>query len=256
MLNKPNRNRLIKKIIHLVGKNGELLEKDLMKEVIKVYQNISESVVNSTVEAIILELEESGICQIQNGGRITLTETGLGEYKSILVRKEFKQQRQTKKIAANQKRQEIQQKKASSRDIHEESKLQLGELSRLLGKTWKQEHELVKGGPVRLDIIWYSNNDQITHAFEVQHRGEWKNAIGNLEAVKRRYPKCQLYLVVHNEKQISSIQQLLGAQLNVSIKVLKVAQVKDWLNVLRRTPENIRTRLVETVDGVISAGLI
>ena len=157
MLNKPNRSRLIENIVFLVGKHGGLLEKDLIIEIVKSYSNISESVVISAIKDIVLELDEKGLLQVQDGNRITLTKTGLAEYKSICAGKELKLRGRACKLTARRKQIESLQKAASSRSIHEKLKLEIGELACLLGSTWAQEYELVKGHLSALSSAFYLN---------------------------------------------------------------------------------------------------
>lgn len=207
--------------------------------------------VDAAVDDLLLELDDIGILQLRTNSHLRLTPAGLDEYKSTAAHMELKQKGKAQRISIKEKKRIIEQQKAASRSKHDELKLQLGRLAFILGRTWKQEHELVKGGPVVLDLVWYGKSQRIiTHAFEVQHRGEWKNAIGNLEAARRYYRDCKLFLLVYSEKQIAQIQHLLGAQMNVSIHVLRVRQLQEWLRILETIPEDIRPKLVEVVDGM------
>jgi len=38
--------------------------------------------------------------------------------------------------------------------------------------------------------------------------------------------------------------------------VLKVPQIRGWLNVLERVPEQIRPRLIDTVDDILQSGIV
>jgi hypothetical protein len=224
----------------------------------KLYANFPVADVDLAVETLLLEMDYGGLVEIDAGSHIVLTELGKSEQKSVAARMELKQRKKAQRTDHRRRRLEIEQKKTVSKDMHERQKLQLSRLAFLLGKPWKQEHPLVKGGPVILDLVWYKSphKTEISHAFEVQHRGEWKNAIGNLEAIKRYYPSCKLFLVVHNERQISPIRDLLGAQLNTSIKVLGVPQIRGWVDVLERVPEKIRPQLIDTIDDILHSGIV
>ncbi len=251
-----NTHRLVNHIIDTLGKRGLYSEQDLRAEIRSLYSSLPLTVIDSALETALLELNGRGIVEFKRGDQIALTQAGNCEYKSFAARAELKRTRKNHKVKLDLKKREVQEKRAGSLEVHDKLKLDLGQLAHLLGHTWKPEHELVKGGPVRLDLVWYGRSLQPTHVFEVQHRGGWKNAIGNLEAAKRRYPACKLFLVVHSEKQLGPISDLLGTQLNTSVRVLKVTQVKEWLTVLEQIPDRVRPRAVETVGGILQSGLI
>jgi len=177
----PKRNPLRKRLIYLIGKQRSCLEADLKAEVRKLYGGLPPTQVDAAVDDLLLELDEIGILQLGTNSQLRLTQAGLDEYKSIAAYMELKQKKKTQRISLKEKKRIIEQQKAVSRSVHEKLKLQLGQLAYLLGRTWKQEHELVKGGPVVLDLVWYGKTRRITHAFEVQHRGGWKNAIGSCQ---------------------------------------------------------------------------
>lgn len=256
---KPRQKGLRKHLISLLGKEGKCLEQNLKARVRAIYADLPASHVDSEVETLLLELIDGRILQIDPDSHIVLTELGRDEYRSILDQEELKQkikrEKRVEKAALKQKKQGTEQKKAVSRETHEKLKRQLGELAFLLGKTWKPEHELVKGGPVVLDLVWYANPYTISHAFEVQHRGDWKNAIGNLEAVGRHHPNCRLFLVVYSEKPVTTIQQLLGAKLDTSIKLLRASQLQDWISALKSVPSELRPPLIQTVESIVQVGL-
>ena len=111
---------------------------------------------------------------------------------------------------------------------------------------------------VVLDLVWFAapHSTRISHAFEAQHRGSWKNAIHNLEAVARYYPDCKLFLVVHNERELSPIRNLLGSTLNTSIRVLKVTQIRAWLTVLEGVAEKVRPKLLDAIDEIRQSGVV
>jgi hypothetical protein len=251
----PRRNQLRKRLICLIGKYvidrpRSCPEGDLKADVRRFYADLPPTRIDAAVDDLLLELDEKGILQLGVNNQLRLTQAGPDEYKSIAVDMELKQKKKAQRVVLRQKEEIIEQQKAESKSVHEKLKVQLGQLAHFLGRTWKQEHELVKGGPVILDLVWYGKSRRITHAFEVQHRGQWKNAIGNLEAAKRYYPDCNLFLLVHSEKQIVPIQRLLGAEMNASIHVLRVRQLQDWLRILETIPEDMRPKLIEIVDGM------
>lgn len=254
-----NTHRLVNHIIDTLGKRGPCGEQDLKAEIGNLYSGLPAGVRNSALETALLELNGRGIVEFKRGDQIALTQAGNSEYKSLTARVELKRTRKNHKVKLDLKKREVQEKRAKSLEVHDKLKLDLGQLAHLLGHTWKPEHELVKGGPVRLDLVWYGSALQPTHAFEVHHKAGasgWKNAVGNLEAAKRHYPACRLFLVVHNEKEIGPIRDLLGAQLNNTVKVLRVAQMREWLAILEKVPDDIRPHLVEIVDSIRQSGLI
>lgn len=256
VVNGPKQSGLRKHIICLLGETKDLPELSLKTELRKLYTGLPATNVDSAVDTLLLELEEKRIVQIETGDRIGLTEAGEIEYKSIIAVLEQKKKRRAQLDNDKLIKQALKQKKMVSKAFHEEVKNQLAKLAHLLGKTWKQEHELAQDGPVKLDIVWYPNPpDKISHAFEVQHRGNWKNAIGNLEAVKRWNPDCRLFLVVHDEKQITTIKRLLGIQLNNSIMIIRVSQVQDWLGVLGKISDDKRPRIIDAINSIYRFGL-
>jgi hypothetical protein len=246
----PKRNRLRKRLIYLIGEQPNRLEGDLKREVRKHYPSSAATSVDATVDGLILELDEQRVLQLESDNRVRLTQIGLDEYRSIAADMKLKHEKKAQRIGLRRKKQLMKQQKAESESVHEKLKSQLGRLAKLLGRNWEQEHALVKGGPVILDLVWYGKSGRITHAFEVQHRGNWKNAIGNLEAANRRYANCGLFLLVHSEKQLKPIRDLLGAQMNPAIHVVKVRQLQDWLGILEAIPEDTRPKLIEIVDGM------
>lgn len=189
-----------KNVVYLLGKKENQSLQNLKAESRRLYTNMPATDVDLATETLLLELDECGVTQIYAGNRIMLTELGKSEHKSAAAQVELKQRKRAQRSELKHRRLVMKEEKACSKSIHEKLKLQLGQLAFLLGKAWKQEHQLVKGGPVILDFVWYANpqKPKISHAFEVQHRGGWKNAIGNLEAARRYYPDCKLFLVVRN----------------------------------------------------------
>jgi hypothetical protein len=247
----PKRTRLRQNVINILGNQKKCLEINLKKGVRALYANFSPSELDSVVDDVLLELEDSGIAEFSADNYITLTQVGRGEYGSITAKRELKQRKKARIAHLVKQGRVKKEERAAAKDYHERLKLKLGRLAQLLGKNWKQEHELVKGGPVILDLVWYASPSKISHAFEVQHRGEWKNAIGNLEAMRRYNEDCKLFVIVANEKQVRPIQQLLGAKLDTSIRILKASQISDWLAVLEKGPDNLRLQLLDTIKSIM-----
>ncbi len=258
VVSRLKRRQLRKTVITLLGSQEYEFQPRLRAAIKKNYTNIEETKVDSAIETLLLELEESGIIQLKPDDLIALTESGINEHKLLMKEQRQKHRNKSRKSALKMKILVTEKKKKESRDVHERLKKQLGRLAVLLGKTWKQEYQLVKDGPVILDMVWYAKPSQleISHAFEVQHRGEWKNAIGNLEAVNRRYPKCKLFVLVFNEKQINPIHNLLGTQMNTCIQIIKVSQLQKWLDLLEQIPEKSRLQFIYTVDDILNSGII
>ncbi len=246
----PKRGKLRKHVIYLLGKGEKCLEQNLKTEIKATYTNLPEAVLNSAIDTLLLELDESRIVKLEANHQITLTEVGQTEYRSIIAQQELKKRKRTQKSDMKQKEQEIERKKAASRYFHEELKLQLGELARLLGKTWKQEHELVRGGSMILDLIWYGKRYEISHAFEVQHRGDWRDAIYRLHAIGKRHRHCKLFVVAYDEKEIRRIQQQLMEALDTSTKVLRASQVQDWVSILGEVPKKFRPKVISTINSI------
>jgi hypothetical protein len=255
---KPRRSRLRKVIITLLGTPEYESQPKLKDKLRKSYTNLPMHKVDSAIDALLLELEEDGVIELKPGNRVVLTEAGKSQQKRSVVDAGFKQGKKARQVELELKRLEIEKKKKASKEVHEKLKQQLGQLAILLGKAWEQEYQLIKSGPVVLDLVWYKKPSQlkISHAFEVQHRGDWKNAIGNLEAVNRRYPDCKLFILVFNEKQIRGIQHLLGGRMSTLIKVIKVSQLRKWVDVLEQVPYKTRSQIVFTVDDMRNSGLI
>lgn len=250
----PRAAKMKKKAISILGSKQACTEQELRGELRKNYPNILPDILNPPIEKVITDLHDSNLVRITKED-ISLSKDGIIAYRDILAKKEAKTKKKPQKTPLKQKMQEVQQQRKLSKDVHQRLKLQLGELALLLGLTWKQEHALVKGGPVILDIVWYSDPNTISHAFEVQHRGSWKNAIGNLEAMNRYHPECKLYIVIFNERQINPVRQLLGARLNTSINIIKTSQVREWLSVLEKAPDNILPQLIPVVTDIQNSGL-
>lgn len=254
----PKSSRLRKALITLLGTPEYESQPKLKAQIRKLYTNIPTTEVDSAIETLLLELEEGGIIRLKPDNRVVLTELGKSEQESLVAHSELKQRKTLRQIELKITRAETEKKKKSSKEVHEQLKLQLGQLAALLGKTWEQEYQLIKGGPVVLDLVWHEKANQlwISHAFEVQHRGDWKNAIGNLEAVNRRYPRCKLFILVFHEMQVSGIQNLLGGRMNSSINVIEVSQLRKWLGILGQVPDKVRSQIVYTVDDMHKSGII
>ena len=183
--NRPKKGRLRRAIISLLGMPEYESQQKLKAQIRKSYPNTSEIELDSAIETLLLEIEEEGVVELQQGSRVVLTESGKHEQQSLAVQSDQKQRKRMEKTKLKVKESETERKKKVSKEVHDQLELQLGQLALLLGKTWKQEYQLTKGGLVVLDVVWYEKPNQlcISHAFEVQHRGDWKNAVGNLEAV-------------------------------------------------------------------------
>lgn len=178
MRNEPRANRLAKRVISVLGRRKSVPLQQIKERLVGHYSNLPPDKVDSAVEAVLLALEERGWLQIEPGNRLSLTDVGLREYGSILATAELKKTRKAHRITAELNRQEITRRKAASKEVHDSLEVTLGELAFLLGRTWKKEHELARGRVIT-DVVWYGESRKMTNTFEVQHRGEWKNAIGN-----------------------------------------------------------------------------
>ena len=261
--NLPRESKLKDRIIHAIGTRRSYTEKELQRDLAKIYLNISPVVLESMIRRVIKDLLDSKLIKIKNDS-ISLTRDGINQFKNISAQKQAKLDRRLQKKANLNKRlqkdifepkmKEMQEKRKMSKDIHDKLKLQLGELALLLGIAWKQEHELVKRGPVRLDMVWYADPRTISHAFEIQHRGNLKEAIGNLEAVNRYYPDCRLFVIIFNEKQISHANQLLGTRKD-SITILKASQIREWLSVLEKVHGELSPQIINVVKDIVDHGL-
>jgi len=179
-----------------------------------------------------LKIVDEGLAKFESNGSISLSDNGaawLEERKNSLVWRKHQQ-------AIKAKRQTIAEAPRPAREIHDGIQKQVGDVGKLLGMTWKQEHTLVRGGSVRLDVVWFAHpSGRFTHAFEIQHHGSWKNAIGNLEAVRRRDENCSLYLVVVEKREINRINMLLGETQDESIVTLRASQFTQWHDILSRS---------------------
>ena len=211
------------------------------------YDNISIYDLAESVHDALIDLSHDGLVRIDDNASISLTKAGLLEYNIIKTRERVKLDRQKKKIKAKKKDKfkTTEEKKAASKEVHEKLKTRVSQLADFLGKTWNKEYELAS--PVVLDLIWYADKESISHAFEVQHRGDWKNAIGNLEAALRYYPDCKAFLIVGNEKEITRINELLTAKLEDHVKIVRISELERWVNVLEKHNRYLIKRGLENV---------
>ena len=186
-----------------------------------------------------LELHEEGFLTLASDKILVLSDGGRSTVQEAAHRKE------AGRLARSKKRLRI---KAGlvTRELHEALKAKVAELGHMLGMNWEMEKGLVEGGNVRLDIVWFSDASRsISHAFEVQNRGDWKNAIGNLEAVRRYFPECKLFLVVSQEKEIETILKLLGEKMDDSIRVIPGDNPEKWHDILRKVPPRVSSSIQE-----------
>lgn len=245
----PNSSKLRRRIVLLLGKQRQCIEEDIKAAIRAVYLGISPRESDSAVESAILQMQENGLVELGTNDQVLLTESGLRQYEIILSREEARLQKRKEKVARRKRDAGVKLQRNLSRERHSNLKEQLGQLGIVIGMYgWATEYPLVKGGPVILDTVWYaSRSSGITHAFEVQNRGDWKNAIGNLEATKRRYGQCKTFLVVSNESEIKPISQLLGARMDESIEVMRATEIEQWLEVLNKTSLKLRSHMLRKV---------
>jgi hypothetical protein len=129
----------------------------------------------------------------------------------------------------------------------------------LLGKDWKKEYALATGPvkPNRLDVVWFDSPGLIgiSHAFEVQNRGDAQNAIDNLLTAQKYYPQCRLFMVVVNQREIEAIKAQLSARKAEAIVVVRSSDVEKWLGALRQKSKNLEN-LVPVFQQLAKIGLM
>jgi hypothetical protein len=218
-----------------VGEREQCTGDELRAMMGVIYGNIPMNPREKIINSVLSELTEGGLIKIDYTNQVTLAEKGRFEYISIdqerqeglevkKAKKEAKKAGKQNKVTSRQT--ELSQipeeeMKVAYERMHEVLKGSLAQLGSMLGMRTRLEHKLTKDAPVKLDVVWYSKlSSGIGHAFEVQHRGDWKNAVGNLEAVGRHFPNCKLFLVVIGEEDIKSIRALLGGRRLKSMIVL------------------------------------
>ena len=201
---KPNKQtkqqaKLRARLIQIIGKKKVCFEDDIKSELIQVYQSMPTDEVDQRIKTILDELMLSGQAKTDSYNQVSLTETGLEEYHRYLALERSKkiQIEKAKSQKREQKRLSILAQDIEPSTIHHDLEEEIRELGTLTGyRTEPKEYHLVSS--VIIDVIWCRGQD-ITHAFEVQNKGDWRHAIGNLDAMKRYFPNCKLYLVVHEE---------------------------------------------------------
>lgn len=282
--------RLRRNLLLLLAKNESIPEQDLRAALRSEYPHHPPDVLDSAVDTALLELERAGMVQFATAGHISLTKAGRLEHKVIMDTQELRREKsESRHMLVRQlvrKKEITAQKKAESEKTHDMVEKQIGRLAHLLGRRWKPEHKLLKDGP-KVDVVWYvpKNPSKISHAFEVQHRGDPKRAIANLHAI-RQYPEslgCATFIVVWYAKEVSRLERHLGP--GSGIKVLQASQIRRWLDVFesassdqlvaqylarllkayrnkdglevlkKRSPES-RAPLIDVLHEIVQAGLV
>ena len=130
---------------------------------------------------------------------------------------------------------------AESKEVHESLKGRVCLLGRLLGHDPQVEHGIGERSRVRLDVIWHpaSNPSVITHAFEVQHRGDPKSALSNLEIIRKHHSGCRTFCVVCHKREIKDIQRTLVASKVGFVGVLRSSEIDRWVDVLQKQDKPI-----------------
>lgn len=242
-MKKANPNRVIKHIMLLVGTRSQIPMAHLRRELGKIFSSLPTNELDTFIKEGLLSMVGKDVLKIDNDNLIVLTTSGHRIFHEIMEEKQRrKRKKQFKRLAKL--------KAAKTRQVHDKVKEKLVRLGHLLGMACQMEHALIKQGPVVLDTIWYDDLDStfaITHAFEVQNNGNLKNAIGNLEATKRYYPSCRLYLVIVDERELNTAKQLLGPTINKSIKVVSAADMDNLNSTLKEASKRIPPSLWETI---------
>lgn len=223
--------RLKRHIMEFMLRHREASVPFVLRGMQKFYPTMTSNELAASVDGGLLELWWDREIQILSDDRIELTMYGEEKAKSLKAAKDDK-------ISIKQRNRYLNKRRLESKRIHEDLKAKVAELGKLIGKVWKQEHELAPpNSPVVVDIVWYAEpgKTNISHAFEIQHRGNWKNAIHNLEAVSRRHTDCKLFLLVKEPSDIPKIKKLLGSVYQTSIDIVEARELEAWLKVLRST---------------------
>jgi len=92
--------------------------------------------------------------------------------------------------------------------LHQQVQTQLEELGRILGKYAKKEH---REAPYIYDVIWKDAEwlPRITHAFEVQDKGNLIEALAKLKHARDSWGS-HLFLVVTGQKDRKKLDQILN----------------------------------------------
>ncbi|RJO62940.1 MAG: hypothetical protein C4542_01265 [Dehalococcoidia bacterium] len=231
--------RLLQHIINFVGGRGQC-----SLDVINADMGSCFSLNKDTLESAILELDKLGLVILKGNNEVVLSRVGVLRYEGLRAGLERRYARKLEQKKEKSKEGQIRRKKLQSLEIHDNIKNKMGHLAFLLGKVYKPEYVLCD--PVRVDIVWYDSSTSRfpSHAFEIQNHGESKNAIHNLEACKRYFPSCKVYLVVREEKEVKQIETLLASERN-TISVLRAEQVERWLDCLTQIDKANRLRLLK-----------
>jgi hypothetical protein len=232
-------NKLLQQVIRSIGKRGRCSLDALYTDICPRF-----GVNKDVLERAILELDEQGIAFLAGNDEVSLTTYGISSYELLCERLKSRRARKLEQKCKESREVQIRRKKLQTLEVHERIKEMVGRLAYLLGKVYKVEYVLCEA--VRVDIVWYDSSTSLfpSHAFEVQNHGESKNAIHNLEACRRRFPSCKVYLIVREEKEIGQIESLLANERN-TIVVLRVAKMEQWLGCLEQIGETNRLRLMK-----------
>jgi hypothetical protein len=243
-----NRGTLKKHIVLVLGEKGRRSTLDLGRQIkSQYYWTESLDIFNAGFNCVLRQLVSDGIIE-ESTDLVALAKKGFPAYKSYVSKYEAKRPRKNGR--------DNQGEGLTPTDQHEEGKQYLKELACTLGKAFKNEHPLARS--VRIDHVWFLHplSSEITHAFEVQNKGDWKNAIGDLEAARRYHENCRLFVVVVDQKQIPTIRSLLNSQKNNHVKIVRLAQIRDWVETLKKLDSIERELILNTAKDLIHSNII
>ncbi len=240
--------KLCKHVILSLGERGSQSAANLRIKIKKQYY-FAEPIkdFNAVFKTALAQLIADKVVKSEDG-QIVLASKGLSSYKSYVGKNIREQNKQVKHTN--------QDFPFTIKSDHERGRFYLQELAGLIGKVFKNEYKLAR--QVRLDHVWFlhSRTNEISHAFEIQNKGDWKNAIGDLEAAKRYHENCRLFIAVADQEEVPVIRSLLNDQKNNYIKILNLSQLHAWVEVLREMELSIRRQTLNTVADMLRSNII
>lgn len=242
----PRPHKLRKHILRLLGTRSKASIREIKNKMAGAFLSYPRYTIDSCVDNVISKLVDEGKLTISVDNSIVLTDKGRYGFNQIqIARQERREKKRTKKLAVGSR--------VKARLVHENIKDQLANLAALLGKTSKKEYRLGDKCPIRLDLVWYqiAGNSYPSHAFEVHHNGDLKNAVVNLVACRSHYPLCKLYLIICSEQVRMETKQLLGPTLSHSIQVINASELCSIPQTLSEIYKNISPSLYEELQTIL-----